>query len=76
MERALNVYRVFNGFVGFAAVHRIVLAESEDAAVDKVLEQALRDGTTRWVAWTRRDRLSAELVDLHDGVETSDSEGD
>lgn len=62
-----NVYRVFNGYIGFNAVHRVVLASTEQEAIQKVA-QATR-GKRHW----GKDRhYTAEAIKFSHDVETEE----
>ncbi len=54
-----KIYRVFNGYMGNGYVHRIVIAESA--------EQAIELSRARWERGA--DKLEAEEVVMEDGVE-------
>jgi hypothetical protein len=68
MEIAMKVFRVYNGMMGFSAVHRIVVAESSEEAVKMVVAavSVIKD------TWSNITKLSAEEVVLIDGVEVED----
>lgn len=59
-----HVYRVFNGWTGNGAIHRVVLAESEVEAIRKV--RRFCDAT--WFATPKAERV---MLDEH-GIETDD----
>jgi hypothetical protein len=62
----MKVYRVYNGYIGFSAVHKIVIADNEKTALEKVLSNESGNG------WSKQEKLSVDEVVFIDGVEVGE----